>query len=178
MSIPDIDQLVLSDSDHEDPFASPYRASKPSQKLPSQQAESNAPAQRNGESKYDTEQARETTLQRELESVRSINEVIEGVISSLETAKGNMDKVSRTVTSASTLLNTWTRILSQTEHNQRLILNPNWQGASQDVADMENEVVMKAQAAERRAAEEEKRKEDARRRAEDEERQRQAGTTG
>lgn len=67
-------------------------------------------------------------------------------------------------------------MLSQTEHNQRLILNPNWQGASQDVADMENEMVLKAQAAERRAAEEERRREDARRRAEDEERQRQAGT--
>jgi uncharacterized membrane protein YgcG len=84
--------------------------------------------------------------------------------------------VSRTVTSASTLLNTWIRILSQTEHNQRLILNPNWRGASADVADMENELVLKAQAAERRAAEEERRREEARRRAEDEERQRQAGT--
>ncbi|CAL3970881.1 hypothetical protein PZA11_007290 [Diplocarpon coronariae] len=178
MSIPDIGQLDLSESDHEDLFASPSRASKINQKkLPTKQAESNAPAQRNEESNYNTEQAREATLQRELESVRSINEVIEGVISSLETARGNMDKVSRTVTSASTLLNTWTRILSQTEHNQRLILNPNWQGASQDVADMENEVVMKAQAAERRAAEEERSREDARRRAEDEERQRQAGTT-
>jgi hypothetical protein len=87
-----------------------------------------------------------------------------------------LQTVSRTVTSASTLLNTWIRILSQTEHNQRLILNPNWQGASQDVADLENEMVLKAQAAERRAAEEERRREDARRRLEDEERQRQAGT--
>jgi hypothetical protein len=87
-----------------------------------------------------------------------------------------MKTVSRTVSSASTLLNTWIRILSQTEHNQRLILNPNWKGASADVADMENETVLKAQAAERKAAEEERRREDARRRAEDEERQRQAGT--
>jgi len=84
--------------------------------------------------------------------------------------------VSRTVTSASTLLNTWIRILSQTEHNQRLILNPNWQGSVQDVADMENDAVMRAQAAERRAAEEERRKEAAKQRAEDEERARQAGT--
>lgn len=102
--------------------------------------------------------------------------MIEGVVGSLELARGNMDTVSRTVTSASTLLNTWIRILSQTEHNQRLILNPNWQGASQDIADMENEQVLKAQAAERRVAEEERRREEARRRAEDEERQRQAGT--
>ncbi|KAG4418233.1 hypothetical protein IFR04_008591 [Cadophora malorum] len=177
MSTPDIGKLDLSDSDNEDLFASPSRTSKTTQKLPTKHADSNAQAPRNAESKYDTEQAREATLQRELESVRSINEVIEGVVSSLETAKGNMDTVSRTVTSASTLLNTWIRILSQTEHNQRLILNPNWQGASQDVTDMENETVLKAQAAERRAAEEESRREEARRRAEDEERQRQAGTT-
>ncbi|KAI9051170.1 hypothetical protein LZ554_005272 [Drepanopeziza brunnea f. sp. 'monogermtubi'] len=179
MSTPDIARLDLSEpeSDNEDLFASPSRASKPSQKSPAKQPESShAPAQRSGESKYDAEQAREAALQRELEGVRNINEVIERVISSLETARGNMDTVSRTVTSASTLLNTWTRILSQTEHNQRLILNPSWQGASQDLADMENDLVLKAQAAERRAAEEERRREEARRRADDEERQRQAGT--
>ena len=37
------------------------------------------------------EQARDAALQKELESVRSINSVIEGVVSSLEAAKGNMD---------------------------------------------------------------------------------------
>ena len=191
MATPDIGKLDLSDStDTEDLFASPSRASKPTQKSTKQTE--HAP-QRKEESKYDAEQAREASLQRELDSVRSINEVIEGVVNSLECAKGNMDvrgsrfwdqptsadniqTVSRTVSSASTLLNTWIRIVSQTEHNQRLILNPNWKGASADVADMENEMVLKAQAAERRAAEEERRREDARRRAEDEERQRQAGT--
>lgn len=93
MPTPDIGKLDLSDSDvdNEDLFASPSRPSKSTQKLPTKSAESNAPAQRTGESKYDTEQAREANLQRELESVRSINEVIEGVVSSLETAKGNMD---------------------------------------------------------------------------------------
>ncbi|CAG8961242.1 hypothetical protein HYFRA_00013298 [Hymenoscyphus fraxineus] len=180
MSTPDIGKLDLSDSDTtEDLFASPSKVSKPRQKSVSKPADNNnASTQRNnGESKYDAEQAREASLRKELESVRSINEVIEGVVSSLECARGNMDTVSRTVTSASTLLNTWIRILSQTEHNQRLILNPNWKGASQDIVDMENETVLKAQAAERRAAEEERRREDARRRAEEEERSRQAGTT-
>jgi hypothetical protein len=88
MATPDIGKMNLSDSsDNEDLFASPSRASKPNQK--SKQTEP-AP-QRNGESKYDTEQAREASLQRELESVRSINDVIEGVVNSLECAKGNMD---------------------------------------------------------------------------------------
>ncbi|KAF8867168.1 hypothetical protein BDZ45DRAFT_700140 [Acephala macrosclerotiorum] len=178
MSTPNMERLDLSDSDNEDLFASPSKTLKPSHKHSAKPSESsNTLPQRNGESKYDAEAAREASLKKELESVRSINEVIEGVVSSLECAKGNMDTVSRTVTSASTLLNTWIRILSQTEHNQRLILNLNWQGASQDMADMENEMVLKAQAAERRAAEEERRREDARRRAEDDERQRQAGTT-
>ncbi|TVY32169.1 DASH complex subunit [Lachnellula subtilissima] len=172
MSTPDLGRLDLSDSDTEDLFASPSKTSKPTPKPSTKPSD----PQRNPESKYDAEQAREAALKKELEGVRGINELIEGVVSSLECAKGNMETVSKTVTSASTLLNSWIRILSQTEHNQRLILNPNWQGASQDISDMENEVVLKAQAAERRAAEEERRREEARRRAEDEERQRQAGT--
>lgn len=90
MATPDIGKLDLSDSDNEeDLFASPSKPSKSTQKVPIKTAE--APPPRNGESKYDAEAAREASLKMELESVRSINEVIEGVVSSLETAKGNMD---------------------------------------------------------------------------------------
>ena len=74
--------------------------------------------------------------------------------------------------SASTLLNTWTRILSQTEHNQRLILNPAWQGASQDQVDQEQEVYARQQAAERREIEEQRHKANAAKHAEDDERRR------
>lgn len=88
MATPDIGKLDLSDSDTEDLFASPSRASKPTQKS-TKQTEPAPP--RKEESKYDAEQAREAYLQRELESVRSINDVIEGVVNSLEHAKGNMD---------------------------------------------------------------------------------------
>jgi hypothetical protein len=88
MSTPDIGKLDLSDSDTEDLFASPSKVSKQNQKAKSK---ANAPLNRNVESKYDTEQAREASLRKELESVRSVNEVIEGVVSSLEVAKGNMD---------------------------------------------------------------------------------------
>lgn len=88
MSTPDIGKFDLSDSDTEDLFASPSKVSKPSQKPNSK---SDAQSNRNVESKYDAEQAREASLRKELESVRSINEVIEGVVSSLEVAKGNMD---------------------------------------------------------------------------------------
>ncbi len=88
MSTPDIGTLDLSDSDTEDLFASPSKVSKPTEKP---NAKSDAPINRNVESKYDAEQAREASLRKELESVRTINEVIEGVVSSLEAAKGNMD---------------------------------------------------------------------------------------
>jgi hypothetical protein len=91
MATPDIGKLDLSDSDTEDLFASPSRASKPKQKSSPKSESSNVLPQRNAESKYDAEQARDAALRKELESVRSINEVIEGVVSSLDAAKGNMD---------------------------------------------------------------------------------------
>jgi len=83
--------------------------------------------------------------------------------------------VSNTVSNASTLLNTWTRILSQTEHNQRLILHPGWKGATEDLAEQEAEALERQRAAERRAAEEEQRREDLRRRREEEEEKRRLG---
>lgn len=89
-----------------------------------------------------------------------------------------LQTVSRTVSNASTLLNTWTRILSQTEHNQRLILNPTWHGASQDISDMENESVMRRQQKERREAEEAQREEVSARKAEEDERRREEVADG
>lgn len=90
--------------------------------------------------------------------------------------------VSKTVQNASTLLQTWTRILSQTEHNQRLILNSQWQGASQDLVAIEEEETYRQQASERRAAEEQARKEAATRKIEEDRRRAEAapraGTRG
>ncbi|EGS19809.1 DASH complex subunit duo1-like protein [Thermochaetoides thermophila DSM 1495] len=131
-------------------------------------------AQGGGGMRFDTEEAREAALRKELEGVRKINEVIEGMIGTLERAKGNMGTVSQTVTNATTLLNTWTRMLSQTEHNQRLILNPEWKGATQDLLELEAEERRRQEEVERRAAEAERRREEARRKAEEEERRRAA----
>ncbi|EHK18204.1 uncharacterized protein TRIVIDRAFT_111607 [Trichoderma virens Gv29-8] len=120
---------------------------------------------------------REAMLRRELEGVRSINRVIEGVIGTLQRTGSNMDSVSKTVSNASTLLNTWTRILSQTEHNQRLILDPTWKGATNDLAEIEAEALRKQQAEARKAAEEEERREELRRRREEEEQRRKLPAT-
>ncbi|OAL33040.1 hypothetical protein AYO22_00125 [Fonsecaea multimorphosa] len=137
-----------------------------------------APAEQEGPSKqanaakhtYQEQQAYEECLRQELQSVRQVNGAIEGVIQSLHKAKSNMGTVNNTVSAASSLLNTWTKILSQTEHNQRLILDPSWQGASQDIEDIEEEALEKQRAADRREAEEEERKRVAAKQAQEEER--------
>lgn len=67
-------------------------------------------------------------------------------------------------------------MLSQTEHNQRLILHPSWKGATEDMAEQEAEALRKQQAEIRKAAEEEERKQELRRRREEEEEKRRLGT--
>ncbi|KAL2266091.1 hypothetical protein VTJ83DRAFT_5443 [Remersonia thermophila] len=161
------DDFYGSDHDEDLSFASPQTPVPGRAKNPA-----------GSEGRFDTDEAREAALRKELEGIRKINEVIEGFIGTLERAKGNMNTVHKTVDNASTLLNTWTRILSQTEHNQRLILNPSWKGATQDLVEMEAEALQKQQEAERKAAEAERRREEARARAEEEERRRAAGTAG
>lgn len=169
----DLTKLRLSDVD-EDVFASPESGATTQKHTPgsepssSQKYTSRAPAQ----SRQDAAAAREAQLKAELERIQEVNRVIEGVTASLTRAKANMDNVHLTVNNASTLLATWTRILSQTEHNQRLILNPQWKGATQDLEDIENEDIRRQHEAERRLAEEQRRREEAQRKAEEEERKR------
>lgn len=75
----------LSDeSDHEDLFASPS-------KKPAREPERpKTPSNQNNNPYDDSDDVREAALQRELEGVRNINELIEGVIGTLERANGNM----------------------------------------------------------------------------------------
>lgn len=165
---PDIARLRLQ-GDEEDLFASPT-----TQKHTPDADEPSAHKSARTESRHDAQEARDARLQAELERVREVNKVIEGVTASLEKAKANMGTVHQTVNNASTLLATWTRILGQTEHNQRLILNPQWQGATQDMEEMENEEIRRQAEAERRAMEEQRRREEAQRKAEEDERKRAA----
>ena len=155
------DSLSFSDTeadDTEDLFASPSQ--KRPQYVQKSSSQKHVPAQAPPappDSQEEILAAHEENLRRELGSLRSMNTVISGINASLEKAKSNMETVSSTVNNASTLLTTWTRILSQTEHNQRLILNPSWQGASQDIADGENEELLRRQEKERKEVEEERR---------------------
>jgi hypothetical protein len=163
---PDIARLRLQD-DEEDLFASP-------DKHTSKADDPSANKSARSENRHDIQEARDARLQAELERVREVNKVIEGVTASLQKAKANMGTVHQTVNNASTLLATWTRILGQTEHNQRLILNPQWQGATQDLEEMENEEMRRQVEAERRAVEEQRRRDEAQRKAEEDERKRAA----
>ncbi len=93
---PNIGSLDLSDSDAEDLFASPSAKGKKPEcsgkdEAPQASGSQTASKSRNGESRYDSEDAREASLRRELDSVRSINQVMEGVLESLDRAKGNME---------------------------------------------------------------------------------------
>lgn len=79
-------------SDHEHLFASPSHR-RGQQNLPDRTKTPTATNTTNQGSRYDAEEAqeaRDAALRRELEGVRNINEVIEGVIGTLERAKGNM----------------------------------------------------------------------------------------
>ena len=160
---PGIARLRLQD-DEEDVFASP----------PKHDDTSTATKASRSESRHDAQEARDARLQAELERVREVNKVIENVTASLQKAKANMGTVHQTVNNASTLLATWTRVLGQTEHNQRLILNPQWQGATQDLEEMENEEIRRQAEAERRAVEEQRRRDEVQRKAEEDERKRAA----
>ena len=171
-----LDSLSLSDTeadDTEDLFASPSKKRpQHAQKGSTQNHTSGKTPPAPPDSEEDILAAHEEKLHRELGSLRSMNTVISGINASLEKAKSNMETVSATVNNASTLLTTWTHILSQTEHNQRMILNPNWQGASQDIADRENDEVLRRQEQERREAEEERRARQREAEREEEERRR------
>ena len=96
---PATEVLNLSDyaTGSEDHFASPSRSIK---KQPRQQTHpepgnlmisSDSSRDPPDDADLDGEGAYEAALRRELAGIRSINEVIEGVVSSLEHAKGNMD---------------------------------------------------------------------------------------
>lgn len=175
----EMENLRLSDSDTDDLQGSPpgQHGKAFNQKVSDKdKSTSGSSRPHDSETLFDREEAREAALRDELRAIQKINEVIEGLLDSLDRAKGNMQTVSRTVDSASTLLNTWTRILSQTEHNQRLILDRNWQGASQDVIDMEHEEVLRKQEAERRERELQQQREAAARKAEEAERKRAQAT--
>lgn len=72
-------------------FSSPIKPSDlPSQPKTPRTPKTPTPSNSKEKEPFDAEEVRSNALRRELEGVRNINEVIEGVIGTLERAKGNM----------------------------------------------------------------------------------------
>ena len=86
-----------------------------------------------------TEEQRTAALTRELALLKSMNKTLDHLHSTLSTSRQNLGTLQTTIGASSTLLDTWTRILSQTEHNARLISDPSWEGASEDLVLAERE---------------------------------------
>jgi hypothetical protein len=92
----EMERLQLTDEDTEDLWDSPSkRGSRKLNQVPVKE-ESITPPPRsthphNEETVFDRQEAREAALRSELQSVRNINHVIEGLLNSLDRAKGNMD---------------------------------------------------------------------------------------
>ena len=170
---PDAGRLSLEDEDVEDLFASPSDSGTTGTQKPTPTSQtSSAQKRHSSRSRQQEADARDARLRAELERVREVNTTISGVIASLTKAGENMETVNGTVSNASTLLATWTRILSLTEFNQRLVLDSQWQGATRDVEEAESEDARRQLEAERRVVEEQRRREEGLRRAEEEERRR------
>ncbi|CAN6672180.1 hypothetical protein TRVA0_045S01244 [Trichomonascus vanleenenianus] len=104
---------------------------------------------------------RNRILEAELEQVRQVNDVMEGVIESIETAELNLGTVLQTAKNADKLLDMWIKIMSQTEHTQKLLFTPQWQGSTKDdELQHEREIILAQKREQQRLEQERKRKEE------------------
>lgn len=91
----EMERLQLSDDDTEDLWNSPSKRAGKKTFNSNIRDENTAmePEQPpdGGDTLFDREEAREAALRNELHAVRNINEVIEGLLSSIDRAKGNME---------------------------------------------------------------------------------------
>lgn len=97
----EMERLQLSDEDTEDLWNSPSKRGAHKTYKPRSSDEMSVPEPQQphdgGDTLFDRQEAREAALQHELHAVRNINEVIEGLLSSIDKAKGNMEVCSDSV---------------------------------------------------------------------------------
>lgn len=67
-------------------------------------------------------------LERELDQLNRINDVIDNVIISMEASSSNIDIVLSTTESSNKLLDLWIKILSQTSYTNSILSDKNWKG--------------------------------------------------
>lgn len=123
--------------------------------------------------------AKETALRAELATLKTMNGHLSTVIQSLDGAtRASMHTVNASVGQSSALLDTWTRILAATEHNQRLILDSRWHGAGEDAAVIAAEEERREEERRLRREADERRKAERERKAEEDRIRREAGASG
>lgn len=79
-----------------------------------------------------SEQERTQALKAELEQVERLNRVFTKVNAAITKAASDLDTMAVGAANANQLLDKWVKILSQTEHNYRLLSSRHWHGASKD----------------------------------------------
>ncbi|KAA8916553.1 hypothetical protein TRICI_001307 [Trichomonascus ciferrii] len=117
-----------------------------------------------------TPEERQQTLEAELEQVRQTNDVMDGVNEAIEKAENDLDVVLNTVQNTDKLLDMWVKILSQTEHTQKLLFDSNWQGLTRDdELQAEREAALARKREQERILQEKRQQQDAIRRKKEEE---------
>lgn len=91
----EMDRLQLSDEDTENLWDSPSKPGIKKKFSPRSSDEIPRPEpqqpRNTGDTMFDRQEARETALQNELQTVRKVNLVIENLLGSIDSAKGNME---------------------------------------------------------------------------------------
>ncbi|KAL1408439.1 hypothetical protein Q8F55_005251 [Vanrija albida] len=113
--------------------------------------------------------SRDERLRASLAELRAMNGVFDGFLTSLENAKAHNERLATRVNETRTLLDTYVRLVGQTHHTQRLLLNPKWTGAAGDAAALAAAEAARIAAAEEAARVAEEERAAAQRRAEEEE---------
>ncbi|KAJ2159507.1 hypothetical protein GGF46_002963 [Coemansia sp. RSA 552] len=116
----------------------------------------------------------EETADGELEELRRVRRALGKMNQGIENVQDQMKYFNSNLGQTTQLLDIWVRILSQTAHNQRFVLDEEWQGGRMDRAKLEDLVqrdIQRQAEAERQAQEQEARRE--REQAEARERERQ-----
>ncbi|KAF8932832.1 hypothetical protein BGZ58_006770 [Dissophora ornata] len=74
------------------------------------------------------------SIQRELDETRRLVKTFDAIDTSMTEARDKLKTFYKTADETNTLLDMWIRVLSQTEHTQKLLQDPAWEGYNMEEA--------------------------------------------
>lgn len=83
--------------------------------------------------------SRQTTLEKELEQVTSLNKAVDSLLDTIRTAQQGISTTKNATDSTSALLEDWIRILNQTTFANNALQNPLWEGVKDEDVEDQNE---------------------------------------